>query len=379
MVARSYLWLTIGALITFVWCQTTSGAPPWSKLVLFKHLEADPDEMYSFTEQNGPWTIIAATFTGDGAADRARQLIFELRKDFKLPAYSYQKKFEFSQTVEGKGLNPHGEKPKMRYSKSQDFVEFAVLVGDYNTVDDPDAQKVLKKLKYAQPRSLAVEPEASNRPLATVRAIQKQVKQSMLPKDSDELKRGPMASAFVITNPLLPNEYFVPKGIDKLVVEMNKNVPHSLLDCPERYTVKVATFTGHSILLDQKTIDAIEKGAEPKSWLENAAQNAHVLTEALRKKKYEAYEFHDRSSSIVTIGAFNTVGSPRADGKIEINPEVHRIMTTFGAETKVEPGKAAQVGKAKKLGGIPFDIQPVLVEVPRRSISSDYDRTVDSR
>ena len=60
---------------------------------------------------------------------------------------------------------------------------------------------------------------------------------------TDALKRGPMANAFVANNPLLPNEYFVPKGIDKFVVDMNKDVPHSLLACRGKYTVKVATFT----------------------------------------------------------------------------------------------------------------------------------------
>src|SRR5690606_34878532 len=106
-----------------------------------------------------------------------------------------------------------------------------------------------------------------------------------------------------------------------------------------QYTVKVATFTGHSIILDKKNQDAISRGDVPKSHLEEAAKNAHILTEALRKKGYEAYEFHDRKSSIVTVGSFSSVGSKRPDGKIEINPQIHQIMKQFGAETAVEPGK----------------------------------------
>src|SRR5262249_5341884 len=65
------------------------------------------------------------------------------------------------------------------------------------------------------------------------------------------------------------------------------------------------------------------------------------------------------------------------DGKIEINPTIHKIMKVFGAETKVEPGKSPQVGQAKKEAGIPFDVQPVPVEGPRRMISTDYGRTAD--
>ena len=42
----------------------------------------------------------------------------------------------------------------------------------------------------------------------------------------------------------LPREYFVPKGVDDFVAKMNQGVEHSLLDCPGRYTVQVATFRG---------------------------------------------------------------------------------------------------------------------------------------
>jgi hypothetical protein len=300
-----------------------------------------------------------------------------LRRSFKLPAYSYHKTFEYSKPVRGKGITPQGEAPMMRYRRDEDVVEIAVLVGDYPSVDDADAQKVLKKLKYAQPESLDVSPDESNQALAAYRTLQVAAKKALFPKANDS--RGPMGSAFVVTNPLLPSEYFVPKGVDKLVVEMNQRVPHSLLDCPAPYTVKVATFTGHAVILDQKRQDAIDRGQMPKSYLEDAAKSAHLLTEALRRKNYEAYEFHDRSSSIVTVGSFSSVGTQRRDGKIEINPAIHTIMRTFGVETVVEPGKPTQIGKPKKLNNIPFDVQPVPVEVPRMTISGAYERTTARR
>ncbi len=369
-------WFALALVATLCVARPLAAAPPWARLALFKHLEADPQELYPINENNGPWMIMAATFTGDGATDQARELVFELRSEYKLPAYTYQKQFDYTEPIEGKGLNPYGEAPKMRYRRHEDVVEIAVMVGDYPTVDDPEGQKVLKKLKYAQPQSLQVKAgEESTQALAMLRAFQKQVKQATLPAGSDELKRGPMGGAFIVTNPLMPNEYFVPKGIDRFVEKMNAQVPHSLLDCPGKFTVQVATFTGHAIIVDNKVQQAIDRGEEPKSFLEEAAKNAHLLTEALRKRGYEAYEFHDRSSSIVTIGSFDSVGTRRADGKIEINPAVHKVMLTFGAKTKIEPGKPPQVSKAKKLGPIPFDVQPMPVEVPRRAISVDYARS----
>lgn len=379
MLARGCIWLVLGAAIACGAARPLSAAPPWAKLVPFKRVAADPDEVYPISDANGPWMIMAATFSGEGAEEQARQLIHELRRDFKLPAYSYRKKFEYSKPVRGKGLTPQGEAPLMHYSRGEDVVETAVLVGDYPSVDDPEAQRVLKKLKHARPKSLEVSPDQSHQALANYRKLQAQAKKVLFAKFGESDERGPMGNAFVVTNPLLPHEYFVPKGIDKLVVEMNREVPHSLLDCPEPYTVKVATFTGHAVILDQKRMDEIERGRMPRSYLEDAAKSAHLLTEALRKKGYEAYEFHDRCSSIVTVGSFSSVGTKRPDGKIEINPAIHTIMKTFGAETSIEPGKEAKVGQPKKLGPIPFDVQPVPVEVPRMSISSTYDRAQTPR
>ena len=94
-----------------------------------------------------------------------------------------------------------------------------------------------------------------------------------------------MRKAFITTNPLLPDEYFAPKGIDRLVLEMNQPVKFSLLDCPGKYTVKVATFTGR-VVIDQKQIEEIEKKGKPfDSQLAEAADKAHKLTMALRQKE----------------------------------------------------------------------------------------------
>ena len=151
--------------------------------------------------------------------------------------------------------------------------------------------------------------------------------------------KGPLGHAFVTTNPLLPKEYFVPKGIDPFVAEMNQDVKHSLLDCPGKYTVQVATFRGQSILDQKKIQHELEKGNKVSgSKLAEAAEQAHRLTEALRIKGYDAYEFHDRYSSIVTVGSFKNVGTPRQDRKIEINPQVLAIINTFKADPQTNAG-----------------------------------------
>ncbi len=49
-------------------------------------------------------------------------------------------------------------------------------------------------------------------------------------------------------------------------------------------------------------------------------------------------------------------------------------MQRYGADRSVAPGETPQVGKPKSEAGIPFDVQPLPVEVPRRSIGADYAR-----
>jgi len=243
-------------------------------------------------------------------------------------------------------------------------------------VGDANAQKTLKKIKYMKPDALT-KVEKTSQTMAAIHAIQ----HAAIPHDEKTPEKGPMGGAFLTTNPLLPRDYFVPKGLDKFVVDMNKGVKHSLLDCKGQYTVKVATFTGQNILLTRKVVDQMEKGKtlNMKSRLIDAAEKAHKLTEALRAKGVQAYEFHDRASSIVTIGSFDSVGAPQPNGQIELNPQIHAIMQQYGADKSLAPGQAPQVGKAKSEAGIPFDVQPLPVEVPRRSIGADYAGTAAVR
>ena len=111
--------------------------------------------------------------------------------------------------------------------------------------------------------------------------------------------------------------------------------------------------------------EAIEKGKELDSQLAKAAYMAHKLTQALRMKGYEAYEFHDRYASIVTVGSFDSVGQTRPDGVTELDPRITAIIDQFKSE-----GSSQGMVTAKTLVGIPFDPQPILVHVPKRSASA---------
>ena len=340
-----------------------SAAGPWDKLLTVNRVEADPQKAYNLTEKNGPWMIMTCSFSGEKAREEATSLALELRKRYKLPAYVYEKKFDFGKDVQGLGVDEFNQPKKMKYQRGRSEVnEIAVVVGDYPAVDDPEAQETLRKLKFCQPDCLTLkEGKTTSRTLAGLRWIQN----ALLPEDNERKNKGPLGHAFVTTNPLLPSDYYAPKGLDPLVVKANEGVEHSLLDCPGKYTIQVAHFTG-TVIIKPSEINAIEQGKPMDSQLAQAAEKAHRLTEALRMKNYEAFEFHDRYASIVTVGNFESIGQKGANGVIELDPRVAAIIEQFRAEQRTTPDKGAMM-YSKSLIGIPFDTQPIPVHVPRRS------------
>jgi hypothetical protein len=279
----------------------------------------------------------------------------------------------------------------MRYQHKPSAEDVAVLVGNYPAVDSAETERDLKIIKDMEPKSLDLaalqkQGRRTYQQLVGYRLSQKTltVEQFKLANPATWLQGGqnvqvnnttrqygPMGSAFVSRNPMLPKDEFKTPQVDRVVYEMNKGIEpaeFSLLNCRGKYTVQVATFTG-AIVMDQKKIRELQSGqAQMESRLDQAAQRAHELTRALRQpeKGYEAYEFHDRNASIVTIGSFDSVGTLRPDGKLDMNPAILRVIQVFGPDPLT--------GKPKSLDslGIPFDLQPAPVMVPQHSVVSDY-------
>lgn len=344
-----------------------AAAQPWNSLVPFTRIDADPSKSYELNEEQGPWMILAATFSGDGAEQQSQQLVLELRKKFKLEAFTFVRHIDDTQPQPGLGLNKYGEQKKMRPINAVKYDEIAVLVGNYPSFEDSRAQKALQTLKHAKPEALTRKGgETTSQSMGVLRHVQKHF--------NPKLKEmGPMRAAMICRNPLIPDEYFRQGGLDKLVLNMNQGVEFSLLDCPGRFSVRVATFRGKDTMI-LKDIDRLNKEDRVTDKLAEGAEKAHVLTGALRKLGYEAYEFHDRHESVVTVGSFESVGEPRSDGKTEINPAVHEILEKFKAKpVKNLPGIAGAI-RPEKLKGISFDIQPIPIAVPQKSIGADYAR-----
>jgi hypothetical protein len=239
----------------------------------------------------------------------------------------------------------------MRYAMAEQVTEVAVLVGDFASFDDPRGQTMLTKIKNLQPEALAAG-SGKSQSFSDFRRMMG------LNKNSG---KGPMHLAFVIPNPLLPEDFFARQQVDKFVLDMNADVTNSLLDCPGRYSVRVATFTGAGTF-DQKAIEDGGKDLELKGRLVEAAEKAHRLTETLRRSGWQAWEFHDRDSSIVCVGSVDQLAVQQASGTMAPHPEIVRIVKELGPD----PAKLA-VGQImpRSIDGVLLDVQPKPIDVPR--------------
>lgn len=333
----------------------TVSAQGWIKKMFEKKVEADPNTEYTLSETNGPWLIYATRFSGPQARQNANALALELRRDANCKAYVYSKAFNFDLNSEKKqNRNPYA--PSFNYKKKGTVEEYAVLIGDFASLEDKDLQNTLKAIKVAHPM--------------TMYRLQGVLNPPNVPQGTP----GPLRMAFGVTNPLLPPEFFKQEGaIDEFVLGLNTKRPYSLLNCPRRYTVQVATFTG-KVEINPEKVQEILDGKKPftqrkVSELDYGMKAAQELCRILREKhKIEAYEFHDRYSSIVTVGSFDTYGQQLPNGMIELQPEIVQIMNRFqGKPARQNTGPNTISHEPVRFEGFECDVQPRLIEVPRRS------------
>ena len=373
--------------------------PLWQQLLPRKQVEAEPDADYSLGELQGPWLVLAASFSGPEGENEARDLVLELRRDHQLPAYYFGMTFEMDRLA-GRGIDTNGARITRRYKRGNRIVEHAVLVGEFPTIDDPEAQQVLKKIKHLKPECMSKnEGQLSSQSLAAVRRFHRYLRRQL----GSTGEKGPLSHAFVTRNPLLPREYFVPQGVDEEIAKWNEGLDYSLMKCPGKYSIRVATFRGRSEFQSKsgETNQFRTRKAAEDDPLVVAGKNAHLLTVALREKGWEAYEFHDRHESYVTVGSFDD-GKTLPDGRIVLtSQDAQTIVDTFGAVTPnnvfnrpapqdqrleqiqkqrfqnlfaSQQGAVAQGFHPKRFVGLPMDIHPQPVLVPLRSLSSTYAR-----
>lgn len=256
-----------------------------------------PVEPYLLTRDAGPFMVLAHVFRGPDAPRYALALVLELRQQYQMPAWIFYQKV---QPMHSNLRNiPPTAPDYVRQAemslpeKVRVYDEAAVLVGNCKTLDESEA--LWKKVKHIHPKCLENVP-------------------SIWPWRKGE----GLSRAIRCPNPYLPAQVLYPHKTDPLIKQMNAG-PMSLFNCPGRYTLQVAEFTGRSTL-DPKDAKFGGLANLQQSPLRSAADKAQKLADALAKDPqvaktgYRPYVYHDRFASKVTIGAFNSPDDPAAGG-----------------------------------------------------------------
>ena len=161
-------------------------------------------------QSDGPWLIMCASFVGHEGEIQADNLVRELRDKYRLKAFNYKHQFDFSDSIEGIGWEvvDLGDKKdiirkRMKTAGDSHFEEIAVLVGNFPSVEHAQAQKTLAQIKSLHPESLA-NFDASRGTSQQLRVWREMVKRASA--DSENNAKGPLSAAFLLPNPLLPEE-----------------------------------------------------------------------------------------------------------------------------------------------------------------------------
>lgn len=334
-------------------------------------------------KEDGPFMILAATLVGQGSRERAEKLANDVSDALGQPTFIYNEKFDYTGRIDYDSRTSRAT----RYVNPYKYEGYAVLVGEYDTVTHPDISKDLEKIKRYQPKvfrdpsEMAAETDRSN-PVTTVKNIATNL-HKMAKKQGKDF--GPMARAHVTRNPMLPAEYFSPPVVDSFVRKLNQDVEHSLLENPGAYTVVVKTFRATERIVDQKTSAKSIRPDGDHLALMMATANKMVME--LRKKGVEAYQYHDRHQSLVTVGSFERLGTELPGGRFQYASGIRKTLTEYSA-LNVEPALAAQVPTrnqrhsdrngvlpaiaANAVALVPFDVRPKPIAVPKVEKSSLY-------
>ncbi|MFO0917460.1 MAG: hypothetical protein U0872_03995 [Planctomycetaceae bacterium] len=336
-------------------------------------IEAVRGKAYRLTKEHGPWMIMVTTFrdvdddddrktAGLTAQEAADELVYELRK-WGLPAYSYS---QAAEKAEIETVDRQGRQDKRVYAAQRDMI--CVLAGNYETQEDSNAGRTLTKVKSFVPTFMQDKKSGA-------------IVRQRFGKTKDKTPLGPFANAFLTINPLLDPKEVAARTPDTDLIKLNYGMKHSLAENPAKFTVQVATFYGRSMApTTGDGLSAREKEFEMKlassqestpgvvqANLNLAGEDAMQLTHELRRKGFDAWVYHDRFTSIVTVGGFDSPQDPR----------VMELVKNFGAKVKKDPATGQSVivgevltpesGNRKTVTSQMwvFDPQPKLIEVPR--------------
>ena len=333
-------------------------------------IENDPKKDYPLNEKYGPWMVMVATFSdvhderqktkGLSAEEAADKLVHELRGK-GIPAYSYA---QDGRKEKIETFDRLGNKDERVYTAQHGMV--CVLAGNYPKIDDPVAQKTLTFIKRFRPKFMS------------------DTKSGAIARNPADPRKGPFSGAFLTINPLLKPSDVVRHKVDSETLHFNSGIDYPLIGLKRKYSLKIATFNGKSVVplgssryagheenfdkaLASSGAHSLARAGEDATQLTYALRQNSAANKSLGRDHFEAYVFHDKFQSYVTVGGFDS----------ENDPEIKKLAEIFAAKYKPDQntGEYSLLGESLSLPGatpkdLPihtwaFDPAPQLIEVPR--------------
>ena len=313
-------------------------------------IDATRGRQYRLTKQHGPWMIMVASLSmphsqrkveGIGPEAAADLLVYELRRK-GIPAYT----FKMGRVWESIQSKDRAGRDSFRQIRAQKEA-ICVIAGNYKTPKDRVAQRTLAYIKNIKPTFW--KEQGAFRPTPG--------------------QPTPLSGAFLSVNPLLSPEEIASRKHDPLLLKLNSG-EYSIAENPGKYTLTVATFTGRSRTgVGESKARQINESFKVSQTLYGAAERAWKVAKMLREghfngnqkgRTFEAYVFHDRYKSLVTIGSFDSPNDPR----------IGHLAALFRAKTQVAAnGRPYTIGESILIPGrIPepviLDPVPKLIKVP---------------
>lgn len=249
----------------------------------------------------------------------ANALAKELREEYGIEAYTCKfqagsaaekteaEKKEFERQLE-LFEEKFGVAPRVFKYQTPPPVNWVVLAGNFKSFEDRDAQRMLEKIREINPRCISGDVRKALR---------------FLGKDNED--RNPLKTAMLVPNPhpeapdVMTAATREQQKTFEMLIELNDNEPYSVYKLNAAATIEVAQYRGIAVMNEEQAKSFFNRGKvkEDKAILQQSAQRAILLTEALRKQGFEAYVFHGKFASIVTVGGYNRPDDPRIPKDIE--------------------------------------------------------------
>ena len=332
---------------------------------------------YDITPAAGPWAILIKSYssppvskeelarTGGQARSQAYtlayELVSELRRDYKLPAYFFDRSEE-TRNQERERLAAQRKQRWELYKnmglKPEDIPEVA-HVKKLQTIDDQYA--VIVAANYP-------DMDTARRDLEHIRKL-KAPSEKLLDKGgrlvpskdnkatTEWTPLNPFETAFVVPNPTSPKaKDNHDAGEEEMAIlrELNSNESYSLIHkCPGKWTLVVKVYRGTTIIVSRESEKSVLERAGLRSSrsggdiMSACGKMAHQFADVLRNKQlsFDAYVLHLKNMSLVTVGSFSSERDPRLIEMMNTLSKLHLQVGTGPTETLVNPPQPFQVPK----------------------------------